>query len=60
MWEKLRTYMDLLIFEAWEDLLAFALNPREYIQWAKPPPGGYPDGLFDFLLMLGFIRYVVG
>lgn len=38
MWEKLRAYIDLLIFEAWEDLLVFTLNPKEYIQWAKPPP----------------------
>jgi hypothetical protein len=40
MWEKLRAYIDLLIFEAWEDLLVFTLNPKEYIQWAKPPPYG--------------------
>lgn len=38
MWEKLRAYIDLLIFEVWEDLLVFTLNPKEYIQWVKPPP----------------------
>ena len=37
MWEKLRAYMDLLIFDTWEILLIFTLNPKEYIQWAKPP-----------------------
>jgi hypothetical protein len=40
MWEKLRAYIDLLIFESWEDLLVFTLNPKEYIQWAKPPSCG--------------------
>ena len=31
MWEKLRSYIDLLIFETWEALLHFALNPENYI-----------------------------
>ena len=37
MWEKLRSHIDLLIFDTWEILLIFTLNPKEYIQWAKPP-----------------------
>ncbi len=40
MWEKLRSYIDLLVFETWEALLNFSLNPSDYVQWAKPPPSG--------------------
>jgi hypothetical protein len=36
MWEKLRAYIDILVFEFWEDLLVFALNPCG-IQRSKPP-----------------------
>ena len=28
LWEKLRTYIDLLVFETWESLLKFALAPK--------------------------------
>ena len=30
MWETLRTYIKLLIFDSWEFLLAFALSPDDY------------------------------
>lgn len=37
LWEKLRSYIDLLIFETWESLLAFALAPKKgLLQWANP------------------------
>ena len=35
MWENLRAYINLLVFESWEDLLAFALNPCD-VQRVKP------------------------
>lgn len=38
MWESLRSYIDMLIFETWEMLLTFSLKPSDYVQWAKPPP----------------------
>ena len=38
LWEKLRSYIDLLIFETWESLLEFALAPKTgLLQWANPP-----------------------
>jgi hypothetical protein len=38
LWETLRSYIRLLVFESWESLMIFSLNPKEYVQWAKPPP----------------------
>ena len=38
MWETLRAYIKLLVFESWEDLLVFALNPDDCIKRVKPPP----------------------
>ena len=39
LWEKLRSWIDIIIFETWEQLLAFALAPKVgLLQWAKPPP----------------------
>jgi hypothetical protein len=38
MWETLRAYIKLLVFESWEDLLVFSLNPDDCIQRVKPPP----------------------
>jgi hypothetical protein len=38
LWEKLRSWIDIIIFETWESLLAFALAPKVgLLQWAKPP-----------------------
>jgi len=38
LWEKLRSYIDLLIFETWESLLEFVLTPKAgLLQWANPP-----------------------
>jgi len=37
LWCNLSSYIKMLIFETWEMLLTFALNPDDYIQWAKPP-----------------------
>lgn len=38
LWEKLRSWIDLLIFETWEQLLTFALAPKKgLIQWVDPP-----------------------
>lgn len=30
MWETLRAYIKIIIFETWEALLEFALNPLRY------------------------------
>ena len=39
LWEKLRSWIDIIIFETWEQLLAFALAPKVgLLQWAKLPP----------------------
>jgi len=38
MWENLRSYIDILIFETWEMFLTFSLKPGDYVQWVKPPP----------------------
>lgn len=38
LWEKLRSYIDLLIFDSWEALLSFALAPKTgLLQWTNPP-----------------------
>ena len=38
LWEKLRAYIDIIIFETWEKLLAFALAPKVgLLQWGQPP-----------------------
>lgn len=38
LWEKLRAYIDIIIFETWEKLLEFALTPKKgLLQWAVPP-----------------------
>lgn len=38
LWEKMRSYIDLLIFETWEALLEFILAPKKgLLQWAQPP-----------------------
>jgi len=38
LWEKLRAYIDILIFETWEMLLDFALKPKAgLVTWANAP-----------------------
>jgi len=38
MWGTLRAYINLLVFDSWEDLLKFALNPDDYnLSWIPPP-----------------------
>jgi len=47
LWEKLRGYIDLIIFDSWESLLAFALTSKAgllaceagVLKWDKDPPG---------------------
>lgn len=40
LWEKLRAYIDILVFEKWESLLAFALAPKTgLLKWSTAPPG---------------------
>lgn len=39
LWEKLRAWIDIIIFETWESLLAFALAPKKgLLTWAKEAP----------------------
>jgi len=39
LWEKVRSYIDILIFDTWEALLAFTLAPKTgLLAWAKDPP----------------------
>jgi hypothetical protein len=38
LWEKLRAYIEILIFETWEALLDFAVSPKEgLVTWAHAP-----------------------
>lgn len=38
LWEKLRGYVEILIFETWEELLKFAVSPKEgLVVWAHAP-----------------------
>jgi len=38
LWEKLRAWIDIVIFETWENFLEFALAPKKgLLTWAKPP-----------------------
>lgn len=38
LWEKLRSWIDILIFETWEALLEFTLTPKKgLLTWAQPP-----------------------
>jgi hypothetical protein len=38
LWEKLRSWIDIIIFDTWEQLLAFALAPKVgLLQWVNPP-----------------------
>lgn len=38
LWEKLRSYIDIVIFETWEKLLEFTLAPKKgVLVWAQPP-----------------------
>jgi hypothetical protein len=38
LWEKLRAYIEILIFDTWERLLDFAVSPKEgLVTWANAP-----------------------
>jgi hypothetical protein len=38
LWEKLRSWIDIIIFETWEKLLEFTLTPKKgLLTWAQPP-----------------------
>jgi len=38
LWEKLRSWIDIIIFETWEQLLEFALTPKTgLLKWVNPP-----------------------
>ena len=38
LWEKLRSWIDIIIFETWEKLLEFALAPKKgLLAWAQAP-----------------------
>jgi len=38
LWEKLRAYIEILIFETWESLLEFAVSPKKgLVTWANAP-----------------------
>ncbi len=38
LWEKLRSWIDIIVFETWEKLLEFALAPKKgLLTWAMPP-----------------------
>jgi hypothetical protein len=38
LWEKLRSWIDIIIFETWEQLLEFALAPKTgLLTWAQAP-----------------------
>jgi hypothetical protein len=38
LWEKLRSYIDILIFETWEQLLEFILTPKTgLVTWVNAP-----------------------
>ncbi len=38
LWEKLRAYIEILIFDTWEKLLDFAVSPKEgLVTWANAP-----------------------
>ena len=39
LWEKLRAYIDIIILDSWEQLLAYALAPKTgLLVWANAPP----------------------
>ena len=38
MWETLRTYIKILVFDSWKFLLEFALEPDNYTVTCIPPP----------------------
>lgn len=38
LWETLRSYIRIIVFDSWETLLAFALKPTEYRLAAQQPP----------------------
>ena len=38
LWETLRSYIKIIVFETWDKLLAFALTPTEYSLVSSEPP----------------------
>ena len=38
LWDHLRSYIKLLLFDSWESLLSFTLNPEHYLPEKMPPP----------------------
>ena len=38
LWNELRAYIKILVFDTWEALLAFALNPEHYLPDKMPAP----------------------
>jgi len=40
MWERLRSYIDIIVFDSWEFLLNFAIAPARYCQPLKNPRDG--------------------
>jgi hypothetical protein len=39
LWEHIRAYLKLFVFETWEALLTFTLNPEHYLPDKMPTPG---------------------
>lgn len=38
LWEKLRSWIDIIIFETWEQLLTFAITPKKgLLRWEQAP-----------------------
>lgn len=38
MWETLRSYIKIIVFDTWEDLLEFSLTPKRYTLIQEQPP----------------------
>ena len=36
LWETLRSYIKIVVYETWQELLGFALNPNAYTLHPKP------------------------
>jgi len=38
LWEHIRSYLKLFVFDTWEALLSFTLNPEDYLPERCPAP----------------------
>lgn len=38
LWDHVRAYIKLFVFNTWEELLSFTLNPEHYLPERMPPP----------------------